>query len=1338
MKKSILLIFKPVFYQLCFGLIFLLPVMLTAQQGADFSQISESGNTENWITVKPNLKLSANQILETTVTQSGTNFELLNTSTDKLGIIHQRYQETYKGYPIEGAQIFFHGQREKVSHLNHSLSRVNRDLPAIKLTESDALTGLLKEIKATSYAWESLGNEENLKRIKKDNSATYYPKGKLVWIDKVQNKDYRLAYRFDVYATKPLSRKYYYVDVETGQTVRSFDRIATNCFEHDASTSHKNHVCAEEEGAHLATSTSPFADEAASGIAAYVDANNSIVDFTSDGLDGGGYRLRASNLGIGDTQVIHTVNANNLDDSSNLTDFTDDDNNWEDDPVAVSVHWGTTQTFNYYEEEHGRISYDNKGSLLFSRVHFRENYDNAFWDGTQMTYGDGGSSFTPLTSLDVVGHELTHGVTEFNGTGGLIYWGESGALNESFSDIFGAAIEFVKHPDGGDWLVGEDIALRNQALRNMENPLLGGDPKNYFGQNWVTTIFDNAGVHINSGVQNHWFYLLVDGGSGTNEYGANYSVTPIGLEDAAAIAYRNLTMYLTPIASYQDAENGSIQAAIDLFGADSPQHQAVVDAWCAVGVSAACNTIEVPANDDCANATHLEVEETCVGGGNYTTIGATISPETPTFTCAFSAGLKDVWFTVTIPESGNLVVETYNIVGGLDDMALQAYTGDCGELTPIACNEDIDAGNYHARIILSEQTPGTLIYLRTIAYTGLQRGDFGICAYSFDSPLNDACVNAIALPVDSTCTPLTYTNIGANASSTLPTLSCSSAGNQEDVWFTAIVPENGNLVIETVPLDSNGLADMAIQAYIGENCTALVEVACNDNADANSTHARIELIGETPGVEVYFRVVSNSLTQGNFGICAHSIDPPANDACADAIALTVGDTCMPAVFTNVDATTSPELPSFFCTNPGTLKDVWFTAVVPASGNLAVETVQIEGGLNDMSIQAYTGSCGTLERIACNGDIDGVNLHARIKLFDQVPGTVIYLRVISYLSRTQGSFGICATDYEFDPPVNDACANPIELLVDAACTPRAFYTNVDATTSPESPGFACTKANIVRDVWFTLTVPPSGNVIIQTSNLNNNSMTLQAYSGSCGELVGINCSTRGGIQLISQTPGSVIYVRVMSIFSAFEGEFLICAHDSGVTSSCPDDLSIPPSGPNGTPEGDLTLQASARNNSIASGIYQAANTITATGTLLAGNDATFKAGTSIDLTEGFTVRAGATFHAYMETCTLTLIEPEVAESRTLTTTVDIQEELDLQVAPNPVVHTADIRFYMPTESKARLMVLNLNGQILTEQVTEGIKGWNTSQLDASQLPAGMYLVVLRTEGQQLTEKIIIGK
>ena len=355
-------------------------------------------------------------------------------------------------------------------------------------------------------------------------------------------------------------------------------------------------------------------DVTASGNAMYACQNP--LSFTAEKVNDDFYRLRNSK-GNG----ICTYDAENS--YSNATvDIASNTPTFNNESVGVSVHHCTEKMYDYLLHEHDRNSIDGNGFKLRSWVHYGSNYNNAFWNGSWMTYGDGdGNTFSPLVSADVTGHEIAHGLTDY--TANLIYSYESGALNEGFSDIFGILLEYYIDEDCADWIMGEDftVAAGKYGLRNMSNPndasMLTRQPDTYHGDFWYFGSGDYGGVHYNSGVLNYWFYLMTMGGSGTNDNGLSYSVTAlannenISREKAGAIAFRTLTVYLFDNAQYADARTASIQAAKDLYGENSNEVQTVTNAWCAVGVG------------DCAVVNNKSITITSPNGGESWSQGTT-------------------------------------------------------------------------------------------------------------------------------------------------------------------------------------------------------------------------------------------------------------------------------------------------------------------------------------------------------------------------------------------------------------------------------------------------------------------------------------------------------------------------------------------------------------------------------------------------------------------------------------------------------------------------------------------------------------------------------------------
>ena len=489
--------------------------------------------------------------------------------TDQLGFTHQKFAQYYQGIRVEHATYSVHAKAGVIESISGDFEKISGLNITPSLGETAALNRALAHVGARQYMWQT----------SESDAASFRPTGELVIVrDSRQSTETGplvLAWKFDVYAAAPISRAYVYVDARTGDVV-----LQDNIIKH-------------------AAATGTFAT-------AY-SGTRSIADGTTTG----GYFLReGTTRGLG----IETYNCKKSNSYTAATDFVDADNNWTSaeynnanfDNVAGDAHVGAQATYDYWKNVHGRNSYDNAGAKIKSYVHFDDvpggaGYENAYWDGTRMTYGDGATRFRPLTALDVCGHEIGHAGCEK--TANLTYANESGAMNEGLSDIWGASIEAyavanLGFTSGGvkaksTWLIGEEIDKQQAALRSMSDPKSLGQPAYYKGQYWVATTSspsnanDQGGVHTNSGVLNHWYYILAVGKSGTNEGGGVYSVTGVGLDAAAKITFRMESVYMTASSTYSQARSYSIQAATDLYGATSAQVTAVTNAWFAVGVGAA-------------------------------------------------------------------------------------------------------------------------------------------------------------------------------------------------------------------------------------------------------------------------------------------------------------------------------------------------------------------------------------------------------------------------------------------------------------------------------------------------------------------------------------------------------------------------------------------------------------------------------------------------------------------------------------------------------------------------------------------------------------------------------
>ncbi len=335
--------------------------------------------------------------------------------------------------------------------------------------------------------------------------------------------------------------------------------------------------------------------DAATGAFRGADDEIETVNGTGRSIYSGSVTISTSTATGGYAMVDPTHGSNRTCDMNNRTSgtcatFTDADNVWgtgttsSRQSAAVDAHHGAALTFDYYKTVLGRNGIFNNGRGVPSRVHYGRSYVNAFWDGAQMTYGDGYQNADPLTELDVAGHEMTHGVTE--NTANLTYSGEAGGLNEATSDIFGTMVEFSANnaADPGDYTVGEEIDINGDGtpLRWMYQPSKDGASPDC----WYSGI-GSLDVHYSSGIGNHFYYLLAEGSRGA--YGTSPTcgapaVTGIGRTAAARVWYRALTVYMTSSTTYARARTASLSAAADLYGTCSTQQKAVQAAWAGTGV----------------------------------------------------------------------------------------------------------------------------------------------------------------------------------------------------------------------------------------------------------------------------------------------------------------------------------------------------------------------------------------------------------------------------------------------------------------------------------------------------------------------------------------------------------------------------------------------------------------------------------------------------------------------------------------------------------------------------------------------------------------------------------
>lgn len=512
---------------------------------------------------------------ERTIFKSGSSDELERAKQISLEIL--RSSMAQRG--IAGADEL-KVQKVEIDELNMAHTRVRQTIGDVPVWEGEAIVhlksdGSLATVTDDLKAGLSVSTQPNfsadeavrlaLEMYKGGAQLTDKPKVDL-WIFRAADRDH-LTYRVEmphIDGSEETAVPVIFVDAQTGEKVFQYDNLQTG-----------------------------------SGPSLY----SGTVNITTD-LVGSTYYMEDTGRKMG------TFNMNNTGNTSTGTGgtqsrYSDTNDVWDatNQRAGVDAHYGAAMTFDYFKNVHGRTGINGSGgpgtttsadgtvSMITSRVHFGSNYNNAFWYNNQMTYGDGnGSTFSPLVTLDIAGHEMTHGVTQY--TANLTYANESGALNESMSDVFGAMVErYAKGESANTWKIGEECYTPSNgtgdALRYMDNPHLAGnggytsdDDPDHYAERYTGTA-DSGGVHINSGIANKAFYMAAKGGT---HHRSNVTVTGMGADNAARIWYRALTVYMTSGTNFSGARTATLNAATDLFGSSSTQYTATATAWCAVGV----------------------------------------------------------------------------------------------------------------------------------------------------------------------------------------------------------------------------------------------------------------------------------------------------------------------------------------------------------------------------------------------------------------------------------------------------------------------------------------------------------------------------------------------------------------------------------------------------------------------------------------------------------------------------------------------------------------------------------------------------------------------------------
>lgn len=527
--------------------------------------------------------------------------------------------------------------------------------------------------------------------------------------------------------------------------------------------------------------------------------------------------------------------------------------------------------------------------------------------------------------------------------------------------------------------------------------------------------------------------------------------------------------------------------------------------------------------DHCPEAIELQVD-----GEEFFFYSRDATPffERPLFECSQRPAPVDIWFRARVPQSGNLgllLPQPFT-----QEFILEAYRGDCENLQLIACDAAYKT-NYQFTSLL----PGEEVLIRVGMVDQFSHSS-SIRAYDFGFPSNDECFGAIFIPpLADTCIFTAFPFLFATHSFGVPNTGCRPVGAavyESDLWLKTIVPPSGFFNIQF------SLTGLSHEVFSG-SCSDLNLIACNPSGSVP--------LARPPGEELFIRVVSFFPLTAN--VCIQEYTPPvplANDDCDGAIPLVVGS-CDETVYSMAGAAPAANVGPAWCGAGIESNDAWFQTTIPASGNLIVDVYPAYENiyLNIDAIQLYQGdSCGSLVPLACSSGLSSV------KLLGRSPGSLVFIRLSAFALYGQAAdFKICAREATY-PPAYDLCENAQPLLLDTACLPGRFH-NFSAGLTPGLQDTGCGDPELINDTWFTVTVPPSGQFIVEGSysfgGIRSENLNLELYSGSCNGLqLAAGCGPFDYLAASGLEPGGQAYIRVSESFLQADGQvFSLCAYDT---------------------------------------------------------------------------------------------------------------------------------------------------------------------------------------------------
>lgn len=621
----------------------------------------ESIDPEGMLYFKPSSDLGAGDLFIMHKQYTGLGADdamiLVSSEADPEGYVHNQYQQYHKNLKVEGGEMFEHLKNCQLLALNGRLIEGLSINTQPAYNEQQALAIAMNIIGATQYAWEDSDMEEDLQEMTGDPNATYYPAGKLMLAyepnSSLNASNFKLSWLFEIVSVQPASLKTVYVNAQNGTVLKIFDNADFN-----------------------------------GPCTTLYDGSQTLDTKWVGGLFHGHHHLVGDDNGKNVETRKNGTAGLNWKDKDHIFDL---DDVWAADRMAeAQAHWGVSRTWDFFKDSYARVSMDNENCsvkvvAVSSSTSLRNlaghiNIKGQHFIEFGVSTGLSGPAGTNVSSLDIAGHEFTHGVIEHEANFAKGF-GQSSSLAESFCDIFAVMVERLARNGSFNFTIGEDVG--GSVFRSLENPAASATPgaSTYLTDPlWCSAPSATCSPHGNGGVQNRWFYLLSVGGT---QNGVN--VQGIGIDKAAKIAYYNLCHYLGSTATFPASRMGAIAAAKFLFGPCSNEVIQTTNAWAAVGVGTTFSSICVTIEGITAICT-----ENSSGSYAYNAAGlpgANFTWSYPTDWTAYPSGSENSQLIVTnIPAYSNYpttkTISATSSLGGTASIEIELYDncefwGDC-------------------------------------------------------------------------------------------------------------------------------------------------------------------------------------------------------------------------------------------------------------------------------------------------------------------------------------------------------------------------------------------------------------------------------------------------------------------------------------------------------------------------------------------------------------------------------------------------------------------------------------------------------------------------------------